>query len=220
MQEKKLHWWLIRHAPILSIDESGHSTAGKFIGQLDIGCESFYPQTLKWLIHALPNKALLIDSGLKRSKQTAETLTDAGLTYAAYEENPAFAEQNFGDWQGMDYDEHYQKYRTYWDNVIDNKPPDGESFSDLCTRVNKAMMNYYYGANLYQHGVSQHIIVIGHSGSIRAMIASTLNETMESALSYELAPFSLSHFIMSQKEGNLIVEKAGINQIADDSTLS
>ncbi|MCH9844371.1 MAG: histidine phosphatase family protein [Alphaproteobacteria bacterium] len=152
---KNLHYWLVRHAPINAFDDNGIPTDNRFIGQLDIACDLCDADAIKWLIGALPQQASLLTSHLQRAKKTADKLLDAGLQVTHRSENSAFAEQNFGDWQGMDYDSHYQYHRDYWHDVINNIPPNGESFEQLCQRVNQAMMHCYNQANTHQPNKKQ-----------------------------------------------------------------
>ncbi|MCH9844264.1 MAG: histidine phosphatase family protein [Alphaproteobacteria bacterium] len=203
---KNLHYWLVRHAPINAFDDNGMPTNNRFIGQLDIACDLCDAKTLKWLVNALPQQASLLTSHLQRAKQTADKLLDAGLQVTHRSENSAFAEQNFGDWQGMDYDSHYQYHRDYWHDVINNIPPNGESFGQVCQRVNQAMLHYYNQASAHQH-----IIIIAHAGSIRAAISGCNQQTPAATLQYNIAPLSLTHLHFYQKNDNMIKQAITIN---------
>ena len=203
MPTQNLHYWLVRHAPINAFDEDGMPTDNRFIGQLDIACDLFDAEKLSWLITTLPQQTLLLTSHLQRTHQTANKLIDAGLIITDRIEDSAFAEQNFGDWQGIDYDSHYQYHRDYWSDVINNIPPNGESFGQVCQRVNHAMIHHYT-----QAGAHQHIIIIAHAGSIRAAIAGCNSETPTTSLQYNIAPLSLTHLHFHQTNNDDVVKEA------------
>ena len=205
--KKNLHYWLVRHAPINAFDEYGMPTANRFIGQLDIACDLFDEEKLDWLIGTLPQNSLLLTSHLQRTKKTADRLIEKGLNIAERVIDKAFAEQNFGDWQGMDYDSHYQHHRDYWHDVINNIPPNGENFEQVCQRVNQAMMRYFIEANGHQH-----IIIIAHAGSIRAAIADCQQQTPASSLQYNIAPLSLTHLHFYQKNDKIVKQAITINE--------
>ncbi|MCH9851932.1 MAG: histidine phosphatase family protein [Alphaproteobacteria bacterium] len=209
MPTQNLHYWLVRHAPINAFDDNGMPTNNRFIGQLDIDCDLVDAEAIKWLVSALPKQALLLTSHLRRSHQTADKLIDAGLQITARSENQAFAEQNFGDWQGMDYDSHYQYHQNYWHDVINNIPPNGESFGQLCQRVTQAMM-YYYNQT-HQPSEKQNIIIIAHAGSIRAAIADCHQQTPASVLQSNITPLSLTHLHFYQENNSMVKQAVTIN---------
>ena len=207
--KKNLHYWLVRHAPINAFDEYGMPTTNRFIGQLDIACDLFDEKKLKWLIAKLPADASLLTSHLLRAKQTTDRLIDAGLKISERHEDSAFAEQNFGDWQGMDYDSHYQHHRDYWHDVINNIPPNGENFKQVCQRVNHTMMLHFSKTNGHQH-----IIIIAHAGSIRAAIADCQQQTPATSLQYNIAPLSLTHlhFYQTNDDADVMKQVIAINE--------
>ena len=200
-----LHWWFIRHAKIAEIDAYGNATKGKFIGQMDVTCDTPPTNALAWLVAQRPAYDRLIHSHLKRAQQTTEFLMAQGLTVGTQHIEPAFAEQNFGDWQGMDYNTHYQQYPEFWQNVTHNRPPNGESFADLQKNVVQAMQSYY------QQYDTQHLLVVAHAGSIRAAIAACQHEDLTSALNYQIAHLSLTHLTMQQTTQGYELHAININ---------
>ena len=101
-----------------------------------------------------------------------------------------FAEQDFGAWEGNTHHalarENTSDYAHFWDNPAQNRPPDGESFADLMTRASAAL------AALTEAHPARDIVLIGHGGSIRAIVAAILGLSPENALALEIAPLSLS----------------------------
>ena len=208
----KVKWWLLRHAPIEKYFD-GSTTAGKFIGQTNVGCE--IPETvfLQNLILRLPENALIITSDLKRTQQTADALIAAGLKIAERFIEADFAEQNFGIWEGISYDSQYQTAPEFWHDPINSRPPEGESFADLIKRTQQAV-NFYC-----EKYPSQNIILITHAGIIRAFLAITRMKSLPAltigqdkslqadsqkmilndALNLNPAPLDLYHFEITAK---------------------
>ncbi len=117
-------------------------------------------------------------------------LETAGWTAQERIVETAFAEQDFGTWEGTTHDalgrEGSADYAAFWDNPARNRPPNGESFADLMARASAAF------AILTETHPAQDIVLIGHGGSIRAIVATILGMTPENALALEISPLSLS----------------------------
>ncbi len=86
--------------------------------------------------------------------------------YCGYDpiEDPRLLELNFGDWEGLLWDEIYKKESSqYWfDNWIDHPTPNGESFYQLEQRV-REFLSEIRNRNLNS------VLLFSHSGVIRAM---------------------------------------------------
>ena len=197
-------WWLLRHAPIEKYFDGGE-TAGKFIGQSDVGCEIPETTFLQNLILRLPENALIITSDLKRTQQTADALIAAGLKIAENFIEPNFGEQNFGIWEGISYDSQYQTAPEFWHDPINSRPPEGESFADVIQRTQDAV-NFYCEKYL-----NRDIILITHAGIIRAFSAITRIGSLQTdsqeneknilndALNLNPAPLDIYHFEITAK---------------------
>ena len=88
-------WWWVRHAPV-------RNDGGNIYGQTDIACDTSDTEVFEAVAKILPRDAVWVASNLMRTHQTAEAIWDAGFPRPA--EMPweaAFAEQNLGQWQGM-----------------------------------------------------------------------------------------------------------------------
>lgn len=105
-------------------------------------------------------------------------------------EEAGFAEQDFGEWEGKTHDalarEGSADYAAFWDNPARNRPPGGESFADVTQRVAPVFQT------LTETCLGRDIVLIGHGGSIRAIVAAMLGLTPENALALEISPLSLS----------------------------
>ena len=99
---------------------------------------------------------------------------------------PRFREQHFGDWTGRRHDdlahELGEAYAAFWRAPAHNRPPGGESFADQIARVGEAL-----GA-LPQNDV----VLVVHSGTVRAALAIALDLPPEPALRFVIDPLSLT----------------------------
>ncbi len=180
--ENATRWWWVRHAPVTA-------NKGRIYGQNDMQADTDDPETYSGLAHALPSGAVLVTSNLKRTHQTAAAIADAGLDLAAPIIEPDFAEQNFGDWQGQ----HVHEIRAevgprhpFWLTPANQRAPNGESFSDLWTRVTGAI------ERLTKSHKNRDIIAVAHGGTIRAALGMALGLEPDRALSFSLDNCSIT----------------------------
>jgi len=177
-------WWWIRHAPVRVND-------GRIYGQMDHPCDCTETALFKALAARLPEDAVWVTSPLLRTIQTAEALIAAG----ARAESPpnriaGFAEQSFGEWQGMRYaDLHASRgdvWHRFWLAPAHEAPPGGESFVDLIDRVAPAI------DRLTAAHSGRDIVAVTHGGTIRAAIAHALGIPPETALAFSVENVSLT----------------------------
>jgi len=176
-------WHLLRHAPA-AVEK------GTVYGRTDVPAIPQDPALIEQIATRLPRDSLLITTPLRRTTETAEMLEATGWAPRDRIVEAAFAEQDFGAWEGSTHDalglEGSPDYTAFWDNPARNRPPGGESFADLTERVSAAF------AILTDAHPAQDIVLIGHGGSIRAIVATILGMTPENALALEISPLSLS----------------------------
>ena len=88
-------WWWVRHAPV-------RNDGGNIYGQEDISCDTSDREVFEAVAKILPRNAVWYASNLMRTHQTAEAIWAAGFPKPArLVQEPAFAEQNLGQWQGL-----------------------------------------------------------------------------------------------------------------------
>ncbi|HEY0909778.1 MAG TPA: histidine phosphatase family protein, partial [Bradyrhizobium sp.] len=96
------------------------------------------------------------------------------------------SEQDFGDWTGRRHDdlaaEFGAAYRGFWDAPASSKPPGGESFADQIVRVRDGLVKLPAGD----------VILVVHSGTVRAVLAIALDLPPETALRFTIDPLSLT----------------------------
>jgi alpha-ribazole phosphatase len=164
--------WLIRHAPVAGAPGVIHD----WDAPADVGDVA----ALDRLREKLPKGAAQFASPSRRTLQTAAAL---GLNAVS---DASFLEQNFGDWTGRRHDDLAREcgegYGDFWKAPAENKPPNGESFADQVMRMRGALAALPSGE----------VIVVAHSGTVRAALAIALGIAPESALRFKIDPLSLT----------------------------
>ena len=164
--------WLIRHAPVDGPRGVIHDS--------EAPADIRDSQALARLRPQLPQPHTAICSPARRTRETAAAL---GL---APHVDAAFREQGFGAWTGRRHADIEREmgaaYHEFWRAPASNRPPGGESFADQIARV--------------QHGIDRlpegPVILVVHSGTIRAALAIALGISAENALRFVIDPFSVT----------------------------
>jgi alpha-ribazole phosphatase len=99
---------------------------------------------------------------------------------------PAFREQDFGAWTGRRHNDLVavlgDAYRDFWQSPASNHPPGGESFVDQILRAAEGLAALPAG----------NVVLVAHSGTIRAALAVALDLNPEGALRFVIDPLSLT----------------------------
>ncbi len=190
-------WWWVRHAPVPNVDR-------RIYGQDDVSADVSDQAAIEALAASLPAGAVWVASPLKRALQTAAAVT-ASLASASPEPviEPAIAEQHFGDWQGMSYDQLRDRlgpaYDRVWQAPGQATPPGGESFEAVIERVGGAI------ERLTKAYRGRDIVAFGHGGSIRSALAHALGLDANAALSFRVECLSITridHFDRNEKDAS------------------
>ena len=164
--------WLIRHAPVAG-------PAG-VIHDLDAPADTSDEAAFAALRARLPDHATAYASPSVRTLATAAAL---GLKPSA---EPNFREQDFGRWTGRRHDDLARElgdaYREFWQTPASSRPPDGESFAGQVFRVRAGLATLPPGD----------VVLVVHSGTIRAALAVALDIDPASALRFTVEPLSLT----------------------------
>ena len=182
--------FLIRHAPV--------SSRKGFFPEHDPDAVIKKIQ-LKKLANVIPDNSTWYVSPLKRTIQTAEALSKY-ISYSQKTEEKNLAEQNFGDWSG-------KKISDVWKILKKNhskhnfsfispevSPPNGESYIQQCKRVSHWLKNLSILEN-------ENIVVIAHSGTIKAIFSHTLKIKPEYTIGIDINHLSLSIFeVLTKKD--------------------
>ena len=167
------HLWLIRHAPVDGPRGVIHAPETP----ADLGDAAAFAA----LKARLPAGAFAVSSPARRTHETAVRL---GLDAT---EDDAFREQDFGAWTGRRHSEIEAElgeaaYRAFWQSPGTNRPPGGESFADQIARARTGLARLPAGD----------VVLVVHSGTIRAVLAIALELAPELALRFVIDPLSLT----------------------------
>ena len=164
--------WLVRHAPVDGPRGVIHAP--------DAPADLRDSARLAALRATLPRGPALC-SPARRTVETARALALAATT------EPALREQSFGCWTGRRHHEieaalGAAAYREFWRAPARNRPPEGESFVDQVARVADRLARLPAGD----------VVLVVHSGTVRAALAIALEIPPESALRFVIDPLSLT----------------------------
>jgi alpha-ribazole phosphatase len=166
------HFWLVRHAPV--------ARPKGIIHDGDAPADTSDQTALAALRARLPAACQVYASPARRTVDTAIAL---GLSPI---EESRLREQNFGDWTGRRHEEIEAEsgsaYDDFWRAPATNRPPGGESFSDQIARVRNCLRDLPFG----------NVILVVHSGTVRAILAVALDIAPEGALRFVIDPLSLT----------------------------
>ena len=176
-------WWWLRHAPV-----TGHG--GRLYGQTDLPADTGDRARFDALARALPAGAVWLTSALRRTRETAAAIAEAGHAVPRCAVEPDLGEQDFGAWQGLTWDELAAMRgglaHKHWVAPARFTPPDGESFLSVIERVAPVIAR-----RTARHGGGD-IVAVAHGGTIRAALARALDLEPERALAFAVDNLSIT----------------------------
>ena len=188
MTETTTRFWWVRHAPV--------AHGGRIYGQSDMPCDCSHTPHFTGLAEKLPREAVWVVSDLRRTHETAAAIVRAGLPGPEPIPGPRaaalsdLAEQNFGAWQGLTYEELRESrdgdFHRFWHAPAHETPPGGESFEAVILRVSHAVHR------LAEAHRGEDIIAVAHGGTIRSALALALGLEPEAALAFTIENCSLT----------------------------
>jgi len=163
----------VRHGPT-------HSKT--MVGWSDLAADLSDTAAIARLSAHLPD-GVLVSSDLSRAVATADAI--AGHRHRL-PHDPALREINFGGWELMRFDEVEDQalIRRYWEDPGDVAPPGGESWNEVCARVNAAVDRLC----AYQGDV----IVVAHFGVILTQVQRALGIGAYAAMSHRIDNLSVT----------------------------
>ncbi len=180
--------WLVRHSPV--------AHAGRIYGQADLSCDCSETALFAGLAEKLPRAAVWVTSNLRRTHETAAAIIRAGLPGPLPIPGPDaiemadLAEQDFGHWQGLTYEELQESragdFHRFWHAPAHEAAPGGESFATVIERVSRAIHR------LVDSHPGRDIIAVVHGGTIRAALALALGLDPEAALAFTIENCSIT----------------------------
>jgi broad specificity phosphatase PhoE len=182
MTQNTTSFWWVRHAPV--------AHGGRIYGQTDLSCDCSETALFTGLAEKLPRSATWVTSNLRRTHETAAAIIRAGLLGPEPITLPELAEQDFGEWQGLTYEELEESragdFHRFWHAPAHETPPSGESFISVIERVSRAIHR------LVETYPGRDIIAVAHGGTIRAALALALDLDPEAALAFTIENCSLT----------------------------
>ncbi len=188
LEEGGTRVWLIRHA---LVEESARL---RLYGSTDV---ALCPDTLvaqapmyRALARRLPQGAEWVVSPLSRTRRTAEAIQAAGHGERPLRVEPDLIEQSMGDWHGLEHAALPPLLRTpahpFWPLDADERPPGGESITDVVARVGRALDRMSEGAR------NRDVVAVSHGGAIRAALAHVLGVPARAVLHFSVQNLSLT----------------------------
>jgi len=148
----RVHW--VRHGP---------THARCMVGWTDLPADLSDIAALDRLAAHLPADAVVVSSDLTRAAATADAIAGPRTRL---DHDPDLREINFGAWemQTPDSVEDQDHLRAYWDAPGDVRPPDGESWHQVSTRVSRAT------DRLLAAHPGRELVIVAHFGAILTQV--------------------------------------------------
>ncbi len=152
--------------------------SGICYGQTDIDVAESFAIEAATVAEWLSPPELIVTSPLLRTRRLAEHL--ATEYQCEMHCNTNLMETNFGDWEGRAWNDIARSEIDAWsEDIMHYIPPNGESAQQMMQRVQNALQEL---APLPQ----QHIAIVAHGGSIRAMLAHLAVIPLTQTLSWQI----------------------------------
>ena len=164
----------VRHAP--------STPAGRLYGKTDVSADTSCSGNVAALRQMIGNFDQCLCSPAKRCQETAAALW-GGLQDVRLDS--LLWEQDFGQWDGMSYEMVPDMGVMKPEALAALRPTGGESFEDVCARVQPALLD---AAAEFEGG---RVAVVAHAGIVRAAIAMVIGSPA-AALSFEVSTLSLT----------------------------
>ena len=187
---------LIRHG------QTEWNKDGRFQGQSNVALSEEGIRQAEELATHFPVESLaaIYSSDLMRARRTAETIgTHLGCEVQAL---PELRELNFGDWEGLT----YQEITEGWPDALKNflrhpdilEVPHGETFLQLQERAMKAIQG------IVERHEGDIVAVVAHGGILRTVLSSVLH--MPLRYLWSIRQFNTAVNIIRHDEGNWTIE--------------
>ena len=170
--------FLVRHGP---------THAKVMVGWSDLPADLSDTAAISRLSAHLPATARIISSDLIRATATADAIQTSQIRLP---HDPNLREINFGTWELRSHAdieaEDPDKIRAYWDAPGDVRPPGGESWHQVCARIDKAidhLMGTHQGHDL---------IIVAHFGVILTQLQRALQLDTDATFAHRIDNLSVT----------------------------
>lgn len=170
--------YMVRHGPT-------HAKA--MVGWTDLPADLSDQAALSRLDAHLPADGVVISSDLIRCVHTADAIQNQRRRL---DHDPALREINFGTWEMRNFRdieaEDPERINAYWNAPGDVRPPKGESWNEVCARVDTAI------DHLIAAHPGQTLIVVVHFGVILTQVQRALRLTADEAFGHKIDNLSVT----------------------------
>lgn len=147
-------------------------------GQMDVDVAKSFAEEAVSVSGWLSPPDLIITSPLQRSRRLAEYL--AMQHRCEMRSHTNLLEMHFGDWEGKAWNEIARSEIDAWSEDVQHyTPPNGESAQQMMQRVQLILQEL---AQLPQ----QHIAIVAHGGSIRAVLGKLAGVPLSQTLNWQI----------------------------------
>lgn len=140
-----------------------------------------------WLIELKESIDVVVASPVRRTRETADIVATAlGLPV---EEEPGFAEMEFGEWDGLTFTEVAERDKERmeaWFADMATPPPGGESFVEVRERVLDGL------DRVLEEHAGRTVVVVSHVTPIKTLVAHAMEAPLDALFRMELAPAAVS----------------------------
>ncbi|HWJ65557.1 MAG TPA: bifunctional RNase H/acid phosphatase [Nocardioides sp.] len=140
-----------------------------------------------WLTELKEDIDVVVASPVRRTRETADVI--AGRLGLPVEEEHAFAEMEFGEWDGLSFTEVAERDKERldaWFADMTASPPGGESFVTVQERVLAGLERV-----LATHA-GRTVVLVSHVTPIKTLVAHAVGAPLESLFRLELSPAAVS----------------------------
>lgn len=177
---------LIRHG------QTDWNIARRFQGHSNVPLNEFGRKQAAALADRLSAQQVdaLYSSDLERAFETAKMIVHLSSCKPNLHSDLRLREINFGDWEGLSYNEIKEKYPEALlareNDVYKNAPPNGETLEQLTVRV-QSMLD-----ELYARHKDQAVLIISHGGVLQILLCLALKIKPTMYWQFHLSTASLS----------------------------
>lgn len=179
---------LVRHGP---------THAKTMVGWSDLPADLSDTAALNRLSSYLPPEALVISSDLSRAVATADAIQGARSRLG---HDPDLREMNFGAWELQRFDEveDQDRYRAFWEQPGDVRPPEGESWHELEARVGRGVD----AALALNPG--RDLVVVAHFGAILTQIQRSERISAYDAFAHRIDNLSVTEIEVTESGWRMV----------------
>lgn len=155
-------------------------------------------------------------SDLRRARQTAEIIASKQSERIDIRESPLLREMDFGDYEGLTFDEMDEQYRLIFSASPSwrsrgpyVRSPNGESIADLAARVEQ-----FSNSTLEHHPSNDTVLIAAHGGTIQVLVCHLLGISLDHWWQIRISGAAVS-ILETYPQGTSIVLLNDVNHLKD-----